>query len=220
MWPELASRLWIWDQTSIPEARSTTDRLRARHLALGRGCHSHARSCASWEGESWRASALVPASPRSRPTPSPGGRGNTASLETRSPSIWADGGVLGLGGRPSFSVFSEPGGSSSLSSNLLSFSPDLSRVSVNLSSLSSASTSLPSNLPGSSSDLSRVSSDLSRASWNLSSLSPDLSASRETFSGSRSTFLGSPWIFRASRRTFRGSRRTFCASRRVQGDSR
>ena len=32
----------------------------------------------------------------------------TASLEDQVPFMWADGGVLGPGGRPSFSIFKEP----------------------------------------------------------------------------------------------------------------
>src|SRR5829696_1907381 len=67
------------------------------------------------------------------PRPPPGadlcpprvGEGTRLPQETRSPSIWADGGVLGFGGRPSFSIFNEPGDSSSLSSNLLRLSPAL-----------------------------------------------------------------------------------------------
>ena len=78
---------------------STAGRLRARHLALWgvRG-----------GGEEWRACALVPASPRSRPVPLLDGRGTQGFPGDQVPSKGSDGGGLGLGGRPSLQVFKEP----------------------------------------------------------------------------------------------------------------
>ena len=71
---------------------------------IGWGCRSLR---ARWEGKQRRACALVPVSPRSRPVLSSTER--DARLPWRpGPFFWADGGVLGPGGRPSFSVFNEP----------------------------------------------------------------------------------------------------------------
>jgi len=86
--------------------RITTGRLRARHLAVGRGC----RLSREVGGEESRAGALVPASPRSRRVPSPMGERHTASLETRSPSLGRTVASLDTEAvRPS-SIFKEPAG--------------------------------------------------------------------------------------------------------------
>ena len=85
--------------------RGKTDRLRARDLASWKGKSRVARG-GRGKNEGRRPRPGLPPEPTGPLLDD--GRGHTASLETRSPSRWADGGVLGPGGRPSFSVFNEP----------------------------------------------------------------------------------------------------------------
>jgi hypothetical protein len=117
--------------------------------------------------------------PSSRPPPEPAcplprWGGKTRFPRGRVTLEWADGGGLGHGSRRPDSVFKEPRGPTSLSSDLLRGSSNLSRPSSNLLSLSSASSRGSSDPSRGSSDLSSPSSDLLSLSSNLSRGSSDL----------------------------------------------